>query len=207
VFIDTDFLATLPKREFLAGYAELFKYAFIGGKPMFDFVSKNHLAMLDPNAGILLKGIEKSIAIKAGIVEKDEHETGTDRMLLNFGHTFAHALEKYFGFEKLLHGEAVWWGMACAMELGKILGTIPAKMLPLYDEMTNTLLMPRLPSMPDATKLYDAMFSDKKVKNGKIRFVVPTQPGTSVIRTDISPTVIRKILATVFTKPIVSANR
>jgi 3-dehydroquinate synthase len=200
VFIDTDFLKTLPVREYLAGYAELFKYAFIGSRQMFDFVGKNHVTIIRHDPDALLAAIKRSIAIKAGVVEKDEHETTGARAMLNFGHTFAHALEKYYGFENLLHGEAVWWGMHCACELGKILKTIPAKDQPLYDKITGLMPKPRLPGVPAAADLYKSMFFDKKVSGGKIRFVVPAAPGTSVIRKDISPDAIRKVLATVLFK-------
>ena len=107
VWIDTAFLDTLPKREYAAGCAELFKYGFIGGPDLFDHIAVHGQSILDGRPDMLLDGIRRGIAFKAGVVERDEHETKGERTLLNFGHTFAHALEKHFGFEKLLHGEAV----------------------------------------------------------------------------------------------------
>ena len=198
VLVDTAFLATLPRREFLAGYAELFKYAFLGGRDMFDFVSVKHAELLEIGGPTLLEGIERGIAIKARIVEADERETGSERMLLNFGHTFGHALEKHFGFEALLHGEALWWGMRCACALGKLLGTVPAADSPLYDALVRKMPVQPLPSAPSADALYEAMFFDKKVAGGAIRFVVPAAAGTSVVRTDVSAADVKKVLTEVF---------
>jgi 3-dehydroquinate synthase len=200
VWIDTAFLDTLPKREFYAGSAELFKYAFIGGRGMFDFVSKNSGKLLKKNGTALLEGIRRSIAIKARIVEQDERETSGKRMRLNFGHTFAHALEKYFGFEKLHHGEAVWRGMLCACELGKTLKTIPERDLPAYDALLKSLPKPRLPSIPSVNEIYSAMFFDKKVADGKINFVVPAGRGNAKITSDVSKAVVMNVVKKVLGK-------
>jgi len=194
VWIDTSFLDTLPKREFYASSAELFKYAFIGGRDMFDFVSINSRKLLEKNAPVLLEGIRRSIAIKARIVEQDERETTGKRMLLNSGHTFAHALEKCTGFKKLLHGEAVWWGIACACELGKILKTIPESDVAAYSALLRAMPRPRLPSILSVNDLYDAMLFDKKVAGGKINFVVPARAGTSVVKSGVPANVVKKVM-------------
>jgi 3-dehydroquinate synthase len=198
VFIDTAFLTTLPEREYLSGYAELFKNAFIGGPDMFDFVARNHDALLKHDTALLLKAIKRSIEIKAAVVSRDEHETSGERMQLNFGHTFAHALEKYFGFEKLLHGEAVWWGMSCAVELGKLLKLIPNADIPAYDALYRKLLRPELPSIPSIDDLYNAMFFDKKVSGGQLKFVVPAEKGRSVVKTGITEDTVKASMKRVF---------
>jgi len=194
VWLDTAYLRTLSKREYHAGLAELFKYGFIGGRGMFDFVSKNSRKLIEKDDRVLLEGIRRSIAIKAGIVEQDEHETTGKRMLLNFGHTFGHALEKHFGFEKLNHGEAVWRGMACACELGKILKTIPASDLPAYNTLLQVMPKPKLRGTPSADDLYFAMLFDKKVSGGKIRFVVPAKAGTAVKTSDVPKEAVKRAL-------------
>jgi 3-dehydroquinate synthase len=194
VFIDTGFLKTLPEREYPAGYAELFKNAFIGGPGMFDFIVKNHDSLLRHDSAHLLEAIKRSIEIKAAVVSRDERETSGERMLLNFGHTFAHALEKYFGFENLLHGEAVWRGMRCAIELGNLLKTIPDDDLDAYKSLTAKLLSPPLPSIPRADDLYQAMFFDKKVSGGSIRFVVPAEKGRSVVKTGVPESAVMEAL-------------
>jgi 3-dehydroquinate synthase len=198
VFIDTAFLTTLPEREYLSGYAELFKNAFIGGPDMFDFVARNHDALLKHDTALLLEAIKRSIEIKAAVVSRDEHETSGERMQLNFGHTFAHALEKYYGFEKLLHGEAVWWGMACAIELGKLLKLIPNADIPAYDALCRKLLRPELPSIPSIDDLYNAMFFDKKVSGGQLKFVVPAEKGRSVVKTGITEDTVKASMKRVF---------
>jgi 3-dehydroquinate synthase len=165
---------------------------------MFDFIHKNHEKLTDGDRATLLEGIKRSITIKAGIVEQDEFETKGLRAMLNFGHTFAHALEKYFGFETLHHGEAVWWGMVCACTLGKLLGSIPAHAQTLYDGMLQTMPRPALPSVPPVDDLYNAMYFDKKVKDGKLRFVVPAEPGVSVLYPSVDPERVKAVLEIVF---------
>jgi 3-dehydroquinate synthase len=200
VWIDIAYLKTLPAREQCAGYAELFKYAFFGGKKMFDFININHEKLEGGDRAALLEGIKRSTTIKAGIVEQDEFETKGLRMMLNFGHTFAHALEKYFGFSTLHHGEAVWWGMVCSCQLGKLIGSTPAYTLPLYDEMIGKMPRPPLPSVPEVEDLYKAMFFDKKVKDGKLRFVVPAEPGVSIVTPSVDPEKVKTVLEIVFKK-------
>ena len=193
VMIDTAFLDTLPERDYRSGAAELFKYAFIGGAETFDFVSADGRQILERRSDVLLEGIRCSVAIKAGIVARDEREAG-ERMLLNFGHTFAHALEKYFGFEKLQHGEAVWWGIRCACSLGHKLGTIPASAIDKYGTLLKGFLRPQLPSVPPANELIAAMLSDKKVSRGLPRFVVPSEPGHSIVRRDVPEQLVKEVL-------------
>ena len=194
VFIDTAFLASLPEREFLSGYAELFKYAFIGGPDMFDFIARNHGALLAHTSAPFLEGIKRSIEIKAAVVSRDEKETSGERMLLNFGHTFAHALEKCFNFEGLLHGEAVWLGMACAIELGKLQKLIPDADIPAYDGLFQQLQRPELPSIPAIDDLYNAMFFDKKVSGGQIKFVIPVEKGRVVVKSGIPEDAVKKAM-------------
>jgi 3-dehydroquinate synthase len=187
VWLDTAFLRTLPKREFIAGYAELFKYAFIGGKDMFDFVNNNHDLMLAQNDAALLDGIERSVQIKASFVEQDEFETLGLRALLNFGHTFGHALERYYGFSSILHGEAIWFGMRCAFDLALRIGLIPSGAENKYLDMLTKFPSVDLPekSKPDAQSLYAAMFTDKKTIGGKLSFVLPVALGESVLKKDV----------------------
>ena len=191
VWLDPAFLDTLPQREFNAGYAELFKYAFIGGPEMFEFVNQQHDAMLAKNNNALLEGIKRSVAIKARIVEADEREETGLRALLNFGHTFAHAIERFFNYEHVLHGEAVMFGLHCACDLGTRLSTIPADMAPSYRALLGKCPEIALPATsatrprPDAGELYKAMFTDKKMVGGKLAFVLPTKPGSSKLFRDV----------------------
>lgn len=198
VCVDTAFLSTLPDREFVSGYAELFKYAFIGGREMFDFVVANHEAMIAGEREPLLEGIRRSIAVKAEVVEKDEQETSGVRALLNFGHTFAHAIERYFNFREVLHGEAVWWGMRCALACGERLGFAQCDAGGRFKEIKTVMLKPVIPERPDPEKLYEMMFTDKKVAGGKLRLVLPSVPGGSVIRDDVPAGEVKSAIITVF---------
>ncbi|HEX3020014.1 MAG TPA: 3-dehydroquinate synthase [Chitinispirillaceae bacterium] len=198
VFADTSFLNTLSEREFLSGYAELFKYGFIGGRDMFSFITANHDAILRRDSEPLQEGIRRSISIKAQVVELDQFETTGNRALLNLGHTFAHSLEKYFNFSEILHGEAVYWGIRCAVETSKRIGLIAASDFQAYDALISRMKMPNLPSKPEPQRLYENMFSDKKVASGKIKFVLPTIPGISEIRSDVSQELIFSVINTMF---------
>jgi 3-dehydroquinate synthase len=197
-YIDTRFIDTLSDKEFVSGYAELFKTAFIGGLDRFNFVSNNSHKMLSKERSTLLEGIYRSVQLKAHVVEQDECETKDIRALLNFGHTFAHSLERFFNFNGVLHGEAVFWGMKCAYELGKRTGTVSSSDIPLYDAIISRMPLPALPSVPDIEKLYSMMFTDKKVASGKVRFVVPTVPGTSIVKNDITAQDVIRVLELVF---------
>lgn len=186
VWVDTNFLDTLPQREFIAGYAELFKYAFIGGRDMFQFVASGHDRMVGGDRAHLAAGIQKSIAIKARVVERDEKEESGGRAVLNFGHTFAHAIERFYNFEGVIHGEAVAIGIDCACDLGLRIGSVPQDKRAEYDDILKKLPRVKLPSSPDIQALYEGMFSDKKTFGGKINFIVPTTPGNAAIKGDIA---------------------
>ncbi|MGD9201808.1 MAG: 3-dehydroquinate synthase [Chitinispirillia bacterium] len=197
VWIDTKFIDTLPKREFSGGYAEVFKYAFIGGKSMFDFIYDNHEKIQTRDRLSIQEAISRSIEIKARIVSMDEKESGI-RALLNFGHTFGHALEHFYNFKGIIHGEGVNWGIRAAIELGKNIGTIPEEYLSSYQKMISKQILPALNSRPVISKLYESMLSDKKIRAGKIRFIVPTKPGCSIICDNVSKNEIIKTLDAVF---------
>lgn len=194
VWIDTAALETLPSREFVSGYAELFKNAFIGGRDMFDFVMDTHDSMFAGERTALTEGIERSVRVKAEVVESDERERGR-RALLNFGHTFAHAFERSFGYDKIMHGEAVLWGMACACRLGMLVGTVPAAARPDYERILAKLPLPSLPGPIEPEAAYAAMFGDKKMQGGKLRFVLPAQPGESLVVGHISREAVLEALA------------
>jgi 3-dehydroquinate synthase len=186
VWMDTAFLKTLPRREFVAGYAELFKYAFIGGRSMFDFVNTHHDRMMAGDHTALLEGIRRSVAIKAAVVASDEEEVNGKRALLNFGHTFAHAIERALGFKRMLHGEAVLFGMRCACDLGMRAGTVPNASRKVYAALLEKVPQAPIGALPDAHVLYGAMFTDKKISGGKLHFVLPAKPGESVMVNDVA---------------------
>jgi 3-dehydroquinate synthase len=198
VWVDTDFLDTLPRKEFIAGYAELFKYAFIGGGDMFEFVNSVHDRMIARESDALVEGIKRCITIKARVVEQDEKEESGMRAVLNFGHTFAHSIERFYGFGGIMHGEAVMLGILCACDLGKRTGFIASGTQAAFDEILQKLPCIELPSTPDIPAFYNGMFSDKKNLQGKITFVVPTTPGTVSLKNDIAHKAVLETLHAVF---------
>lgn len=192
VWINTRVIHTLPPREFIAGYAEVFKTAFIGGREMFDFILANHDKIVCKDLNALTTAIKYCVEIKSRIVSEDEHESGK-RALLNFGHTFGHALENYYQYRGIMHGEAVFWGITCAVDLGKRIGLIKESDYQHYDDILKKQKLPTLHIKPDINKMYTSMFSDKKVLAGKLRFILPSQPGTSLVTSQVEE---KDILAT-----------
>jgi len=199
VWIDIGFLDTLPRREFVAGYAEAFKYAFIGGREAFAYIMDNRDAILRAEPAPLMECVERSVRIKAAVVGRDEREAGA-RALLNFGHTFAHAIERHYGFEGLLHGEAVLWGMVCAVELAKSAGALPRDYWGDFDKILDGLPLPPPPSDPVPGEIYEAMLADKKMKSGALRFVLPVAPGESEVRGGIGREAILEVLEKKFAR-------
>ena len=201
VWIDTDFLNTLEEREFIAGCGEVFKYSFIGGNDMFTFVKENFHNVLARDENFVEDIIKRSIEIKADVVSKDEKEQGL-RALLNFGHTFGHVLEKEYNYSGILHGEGVFWGIRCAIELGIKEGFVPQNCIDEYESISKQIIYPKLPYKPDVNKLYDNMFSDKKVEGGKIKFIIPTECGSSVIAKKINENSVKEVMKRVFNNEI-----
>lgn len=197
VWIETDYLKTLEQREYLAGCGEVMKYGFIGGPRAFEFVQDEFAALCDRNVQAMQKAISLSVEIKAEVVSQDEKETGC-RALLNFGHTFGHVLEKVLGYGNILHGEGVFWGIRCAIELGKICGTVDSKFYTAYEEAKKAILYPPITEKLDLEELYSAMFSDKKVDSGVIRFILPTEPGSSIIYNNATKEQVIQTLEMVF---------
>lgn len=198
VWIDTAYLKTLEQREYLAGCGEVMKYGFIGGPKAFEFVQDEFSALCERDTKAIQKAIALSVEIKAEVVSQDEKENGC-RALLNFGHTFGHALEKVLGYGTILHGEGVFWGIRCAIELGKMAGTVPEKFYLAYEEAKKAILYPEIKESMDLDELYSAMFSDKKVDTGIIRFVLPTEPGSSIIYSNATRQQVMETLTMVFT--------
>ena len=176
VLVDPELLSTLPEREFRSGLAEVVKYGVIADSQLFAYLEQNLGRILARDAKALEHIIRRSIQIKASVVSRDEKESGL-REILNFGHTFAHALESVTRYRKYQHGEAVAWGMMCAALLGHETVKTPA------DDVARIIALLRrlgpLPSWPDVSPegLFDAMRSDKKAKFGTVRFVLSPRLG------------------------------
>jgi len=197
VWIETRYLDTLPEREFLAGCGEVLKYGFIGGETMFTFVENRFHDVIARDVDAVREVVRLSIQIKADVVAEDEFETGR-RALLNFGHTFGHALEKMYNYSGILHGEGIFWGIRCAIELGRDGGFIPQELYSRYDRAQSKILYPELPTKPNVDSLFSYMFSDKKVEAGKLRFVVPTTIGESIVTADVTKEQVIAVMNRVF---------
>jgi len=176
VLADPELLRTLPRREFRSGICEIIKYGVIGDAKLFAFLETKMENVLRREPAALDFVIERSIAQKARVVSQDERESRL-REILNFGHTFAHALESVTRYRKFLHGEAVGWGMIAAARLAAALGMFPLREEDRVAHLTARVgSLPEWPSMPTA-RLIDAMQADKKTRAGRLRFVLPERIG------------------------------
>ena len=182
-------LKTLPEREFRSGLAEVIKYGVIADAKLFAFLEANMEAILKRDATALAHIIRRSIEIKAQVVSRDEKESGL-RETLNFGHTFGHALESATRYTRFQHGEAVAWGMMCAALLGhESIDTPP-------DAMSRIVALVRRMEWPKISpeRLLEFMRSDKKAREGKLRFVLTPQIGRAGSYDGISEKVVLCIL-------------
>jgi 3-dehydroquinate synthase len=172
VIADIDTLATLPTREFAAGMAEVVKYGAIGDAALFDWLDANADALLRHEPAALVHAIATSVRHKAGIVARDEHEAG-ERALLNFGHTFGHAIETATGYERYRHGEAVAIGMVQAARLSARLGLAPAADGARLARLLARFGLPvTLDPAIDPQRLLGHMRLDKKATGAGLRFVL-----------------------------------
>lgn len=194
VIADTATLATLPERELRAGLAEVIKYGALGDAAFFDWVQANAAALLAREADALAYAIARSCAMKAGIVARDETETG-ERMLLNLGHSFGHAIEAEQGFGGLVHGEAVAVGMLLAARLSASLGLAPqADTLRLSEALRALGLPTALPAGLDPDALLARMRLDKKNLSGTLRLILWRGIGRAFVATGIDEAAVRQVL-------------
>ncbi|MFN5117793.1 MAG: 3-dehydroquinate synthase [Cyanobacteriota bacterium] len=201
VLIDPDTLATLPEREFRAGMAEVIKYGVIGDAVLFGDLEG--AAAQQPEAGLgrreavgdfrLQRLLERSAAAKARVVAADEREGGL-RAILNYGHTLGHVVETLCGYGTYLHGEAVGMGMLAAGELSLLMGLWSQAEQDRQRALVAAAGLPdQLPALdPDA--VLACLQGDKKVRNGRVRFVLPTAIGNVLISDDVTPDQIRQVL-------------
>lgn len=186
VLIDIYVLKTLPQREFIAGLAEVIKYGVIRDAEFFNWLEKNIAAILAKNTDALLAMITRSVRNKAEIVMADIKDQG-ERQLLNFGHTFGHALEAASGYEKILHGEAVAIGMLMAAELSMQRTGLSLADLNRIRSLINLCgLLPNSFSIPDSSKILAAMKHDKKIQNGKMRLILLKSIGEAISVANVS---------------------
>ena len=192
VVCDLATLDTLPPRELAAGLAEVIKYGPIADMAFFDWIEANLPALLAHDRAALAHAVQRSCEIKAWVVGQDERESGL-RAILNFGHTFGHAIETGLGYGRWLHGEAVACGMVLATDLSVEIGLVP----PAFAErLASVIAAAGLPVAAPAMageRWLELMRVDKKAESGEIRFVVIESPGRAALRAAPDDTVLRVI--------------
>jgi 3-dehydroquinate synthase len=182
VLIDTDTLLTLPERELKAGLAEVIKYGAIADAGFFAWLEANIDALLVRDTEALAHAIRRSCELKADVVAEDEREAGR-RAILNFGHTFGHAIEHCQGYGEWLHGEAVAVGMVMAAMLSDISNEDVARLI----DLLRRAGLPVKPPAIGAGAMTEAMRMDKKVLGKQLRFVLLRQLGDAFLSTDYDP--------------------
>ena len=193
VIADIGTLETLPTREFKAGLAEVIKYGVIHDAAFFDWLSDNLDRLVAQDADALAYAVGKSCRIKATVVQADERETGL-RAILNFGHTFGHALEALTGYEQLLHGEAVAIGMVMAADLSSRWGRLPRGEARRIKDLIARAGLPVTPPPVSADAMLEAMGMDKKAIDGRLRLVLTDAIGSAMLTDQAPDNAIRKTL-------------
>ena len=196
VLADTSVLTTLPDREYAAGLAEVIKYGVIDDVEFFEWLEANVLTLLERSPQALRHVILRSCASKAKVVSEDERESGR-RAILNFGHTFGHAIEKLAGYGHWLHGEAVAIGMVMAAELSVAhCGLAEAEALRIRHLIDRLGLPVSLgESQLDLDAMVEAMGMDKKVSDGRLRFVLARSLGDVVVSDNVGAQTLHQVLA------------
>jgi 3-dehydroquinate synthase len=200
VLADISVLDTLTDRDFLAGYGEVVKYGMLGDAAFFSWLEDNAALTAARDPAALTYAVKRSVEMKAEIVVRDETEQG-DRALLNLGHTFCHALEAATGYsDRLLHGEGVAIGCALAFELSSRMGLCsqedPSRVRQLLSQMGMKVTLADIPGdLPNAETLLGLMAQDKKVIDGKLRFILARSIGESFVASDVPGETVLRLLA------------
>ncbi len=189
VYIDTEFLKTLPTREFAAGIAEIVKMAVMFDKEYFDFLMEADFR----EKSVLEKVIQRSVELKAEVVNLDEKESGI-RAVLNYGHTFGHVVENETNYKTYLHGEAVAIGIMMVNALAVELEMMSQSEMDLIEKFLKKHNLPTSYEIKDIDAFYDKFFLDKKAANNTLKFILPQGIGGHKIRDDISEDSLKKVL-------------
>jgi 3-dehydroquinate synthase len=193
VLADTGVLSTLPRREYLAGVAEVIKYGIIRDAPFFDWLEARRDRLLQLDQPVLAHAVRTSCAIKAAVVESDEREGGL-RAILNYGHTFGHAIEALTQYQEYLHGEAVAIGMVMAADLSFRHGWLGRRDAAKIRHLVEAMGLPSCPPRLGAEAFLDAMGMDKKVVDGRLRFVILHALGDAAVSDAIDPVLLHQTL-------------
>ena len=193
VWIDPNFLTTLPLREFRQGLAEVVKTALLGSEDLWDFLEREADALMAGDVSVRSHMITACCRIKAEVVAADEREAGR-RRVLNLGHTVGHALERLSGYA-LAHGDAVAMGLVAAAEWPVKLGVLERSLALRLIELCRTFGLPtQLPAAASGADIVEALRSDKKYVAGRLHFILPVRIGQVTDRTDLDPAQLRTVL-------------
>lgn len=194
VLIDTLVLKTQGERDYRSGLAEVVKYGVILDAEFFAYLEEHVAELIARDPAVLEYVVGRCCELKAQVVTADEREETGLRAVLNYGHTFAHAIEAVSGYGELMHGEAVAIGMECAARMSLALGRIDQELVTRQHHLLAALGLPTtLPDL-DRTALIQAMGHDKKVEHGRLRFVLPTRMGHVELVGDIAEADVRNAL-------------
>ena len=189
VYIDTDFLKTLPPREFASGIAEIIKMGVMFDSAFFNTLMEADFSQKD----VLDKMVQRSVELKVEVVNLDEKESGI-RAVLNYGHTFGHVIENETNYNTYVHGEAVAIGMMMANALAVELEMMTQAQMDLVTKFLKKHNLPISYDVKDVDAFYDKFFLDKKTAHNKLKFILPQGIGGHLIRDDISEEILKKVL-------------
>jgi 3-dehydroquinate synthase len=193
VLIDAALIDTLPDREYRAGLYEILKAGVIRDPELFRFLQQSSAAVLAQEPAAVDRILEDSVRIKAEVVSADERE-GDLRRILNFGHTFGHALEAETRYTRFLHGEAVAWGMRAASHLAQMTGHLSAEdCVEIFDLLDRYGPIPAVDGI-DGEKLFQLLAHDKKTVQGKVHFVLPVRIGEVTVASGIDDKLVREAI-------------
>ena len=191
VLIGTEVLSTLPERSYLSGLAEVIKYGVIDDPEFFGWLEQNAQRLVAKEPTALRHAITRSCESKARVVGADERETSGRRAILNYGHTFAHAIEATSGYGQVLHGEAVAIGMQMAARLAISMGRCKPELLDRQTRLIQTCGLPITLPAADPDQLIPVMQRDKKVAHGRLRFILPAEIGAVELVGDVDEAKVR----------------
>ena len=194
VVIDTETLSTLPKRELVSGLAEVVKYGVIRVPELFTYLETNLQNILYMDAGAITHIVAQSCQAKADVVSQDEREVTGLRAMLNYGHTFGHALESDSSYGTYLHGEAVAIGMHLAAQCARRMGRVDDDFVLRQRTLLENLQLPVRFKGHDPVRLWELMQHDKKVQHGSLRFILPDRMGHVELVDDVPQSLVLEVL-------------
>ena len=197
VLVDVSALRSLSPRQLTSGWAEVIKHAMIADGPLLELLEQRSEEVIDLRPEVTAEVIRLSIAIKADLVGRDEHEQVGPRTFLNYGHTIGHALEAATGYSVFLHGEAVAIGMTAAAYISDRLGLLSVNVRERQADLLRNFDLPMEASGLDREKVKEAILLDKKVQRQAVRWVLLEGIGRPVIRDDVPATVVENAIACV----------